>query len=195
MILALDTSTSLGSVALYESGAVLMERTFSGTQRHSTTLFPALAALDLPGRAIEKIMVGLGPGSFSGIRVSLAAAQAVAAVKGAVLVGIASTWSLARQFSEEERLGVFADARRGEIYVTTYCRGQLEKATYLIPAAQIVSESAAMSRAVSAEPLAGISERASPRATDYFTFPETFSEWVYGPHLEPIYLREAVKSA
>jgi len=195
MILAIDTSSSRGSVALGDRHGVVAERTFSGADgrdRHSTTLFPALAEILPPGQPLERIVVGLGPGSFSGIRVALAAAQGLALPGAVPVVGIASAWSVARQHAHVTRLGVFADARRGEYYCTVYAQGRLERASYLIPRAEAENEAAKMTLAVSADPLAAIAAQCAPRAADYLAAdPADYLAAIDGL-LEPIYLREAV---
>ncbi len=193
--LAIDTSSAHGSVALGTADHLAGATAFHGAQRHSTTLFPALAGLNLPGAPLTRIVVGLGPGSFSGIRVALAAAQGLALPGNLPVFGICSAWSVARQLAHVSRLGVFADARRGEYYCTVYAHGVLERATYLIPREQAEEEASKMTLAVSADPLAAIPEQCAPRAADFLALAEEAPELVRAlpPEvLEPIYLREAV---
>lgn len=172
--------------------AVAHEVQFEGRSRHSQTLFPALAQFGLPRLALSRIVVGLGPGSFSGIRVGLAAAYAIAQVQGCPVVGVSSTVSVARQFPEVTRLGIFADARRGQVYVTVYASGRLERDTYLIERSQLEDEMSKMTLAVSAEPSLPVPQTVRPHARDYLSLPEDFPQLQRGPDLEPIYLREAV---
>ena len=190
--LALDTSSSIGSVALGNDKVVVQSIEFAGPQRHSAALFPALVRLGIPRLKLRRIIVGLGPGSFSGIRVSLAAAQGIALVQNIPVIGICSAYSVARQHKEVTRLGVFADAKRREAFCTVYHNGQLEKETYLIPMAEIEEHVSKFTLAVSAEPLPGISTRTYPRAQDLLALPESFADWVTEEKLEPIYLREPV---
>src|SRR3984957_11809161 len=124
--LAIDTSTSLGSVALGNDKVVVQSIEFSGPQRHSASLFPALVRLGIPRLKLRRIIVGLGPGSFSGIRVSLAAAQGIAVVQKIPVIGICSAYSVAAQHKEVTRLGVFADAKRREAFCPVFNRGELE---------------------------------------------------------------------
>src|SRR5271156_5093671 len=188
--LVLETSSSVGSIALGNAQGVEQSIEFRGPQRHSAALFPALARLGLPRLKLRRILVGLGPGSFSGIRVSLAAAQGVALVQGIPVIGICSAYSVAQQHKEVTRLGVFADAKRREAFCTVYHNGELEKETYLIPMAEIEDHASKFTLAVSAEPLPGISTRTYPRAQDLLTLPDSLSDWVAEGPLEPIYLRE-----
>src|SRR5271155_4961446 len=190
--LAFDTSSSIGSIALGNDKVVVQSIEFKGPKRHSASLFPALSRLGIPRLKLRRIIVGLGPGSFSGIRVSLAAAQAIALVQNVPVIGICSAFSIAVQRPEVTRLGVFADAKRREAFCTVFAHGQLEKETYLIPFAELEEHASKFTLAVSAEPLPGISTRAYPRAQDLLTLPDEISGWVTEQPLEPIYLRGPV---
>jgi tRNA threonylcarbamoyl adenosine modification protein YeaZ len=190
--LAFDTSSSVGSIALGNEHIVVQSIEFKGPQRHSAALFPALSRLGIPRLKLRRILVGLGPGSFSGIRVSLAAAQGIALVQGIPVLGIASAYSVALQHKNVTRLGVFADAKRREAFCTAFQNGELEKATYLIPFAEMEEHASKFTLAVSAEPLPGIPQRCHPRARDLLALPENLPGWVTQQPLEPIYLREPV---
>jgi len=190
--LALETSSSLGSVALGNDKVVVQSIEFKGPQRHSAALFPALSRLGIPRLRLRRIIVGLGPGSFSGIRVALAAAQGIALVQRVPVVGIASAYSVAWQHKDVARLGIFADAKRREAFCTAFRNGDLEKATYLIPMAEIEEHARQFTLAVSAEALSGISTQVYPHARDLLALPESLSGWVKDQPLEPIYLREPV---
>ena len=190
--LAIDTSSSIGSIALGNAQVVVQSIEFKGPQRHSAALFPALVRLGIPRLKLRRIIVGIGPGSFSGIRVSLAAAQGIALVQGIPVVGICSAYSVAAQRKEVTRLGVFADAKRREAFCTVFAQGELEKETYLIPMAEIEEHAGKFTLAVSAEPLTGIPARVYPRAQDLLSLPDSLSGWVTQQPLEPIYLREPV---
>ncbi len=192
--LALETSARGGSIALGDGNALREERWHddgaSGKGRPSVALFAALESLGVKNYPIERIVVGLGPGSFSGIRVALAAAQGIALPGNLPVRGICSAWSVARQLAHVTRLGIFADARRGDYYCTIYALGKLEKPPFLIPRGEVETLTAKLTMAVSADPLSGIPERAVPRAADYLSLPPDAPEWTEA--LEPIYLREAV---
>ena len=196
MILAIDTSSSHGSAALGdEAGNVVRAVSFSGQggrERHSTTLFPALEKLELRAVQLTRIIVGLGPGSFSGIRVALAAAQGLALPQRTPIVGVRSCDSVARQLPHVTRLGVFADARRGEYYCTLYALGALERETFLIPRDGVEAMTSKVTLAVSADPLPMIAGQCAPRAGDFLAFPESQLIGPSADGLEPIYLREAV---
>jgi tRNA threonylcarbamoyl adenosine modification protein YeaZ len=190
--LALETSASTGSIALGNDKVVVQAIEFKGPQRHSASLFPALSRLGIPRLKLRRIVVGIGPGSFSGIRVALAAAQGIALAQKIPVVGINSAYSVAVQLKEVTRLGVFADAKRKEAFVTVFKNGELEKDTYLIPFSEIEEHASKFTLAVSAEPLKGIPKRVYPRARDFLTLPDSCPGWVTQSPLEPIYLREPV---
>jgi tRNA threonylcarbamoyl adenosine modification protein YeaZ len=190
--LAIDTSASIGSIALGNDKVVVQSIEFRGPQRHSAALFPALTRLGIPRLKLRRIIVGLGPGSFSGIRVALAAAQGLALVQKVPVVGICSSYSVALQHKEVTRLGVFADAKRREAFCTVFAHGQLELDTYLLPMAEIEEHASKFTLAVSSEVLPGIATRAYPRARDLLALPDSCPGWVTEPPLEPIYLRGPV---
>jgi tRNA threonylcarbamoyladenosine biosynthesis protein TsaB len=188
--LALETSSSRGSIALGNEKIVVQSIDLAPGQRHSATLFPALMRLGLPRLKIRRIIVGIGPGSFSGIRVGIAAAQGIALAQDVPVYGVCSAWSAAVQQPQVTRLGVFADAKRREAFCTAFAHGQIERTTYLLPMAELEDHVSKFTLAVSAEPLVGIETRLFPRARDLLGFPENFSGWVTQQPLEPIYLRE-----
>jgi tRNA threonylcarbamoyl adenosine modification protein YeaZ len=139
---------------------------------------------------LRRIIVGLGPGSFSGIRVGIAAAQGIALVQNVPVLGICSAWSAAVQYPQVTRLGVFADARRREAFCTAFKNGALDRETYLLPMADLEDHVSKFTLAVSSEPLPGIATRVFPRARDLLSFPDGFPGWVTQQPLEPIYLRD-----
>jgi tRNA threonylcarbamoyl adenosine modification protein YeaZ len=190
--LAIDTSSSVGSVALGNAQVVVQAIEFRGPKRHSASLFPALTRLGIPRLKLRRIIVGLGPGSFSGIRVSLAAAQGLALVQNIPVIGICSAYSVALQHPTVTRLGVFADAKRREAFCTVFKTGELERDTYLLPMADLEEHVSKFTLAVSAEPLTGVPVRVYPRARDFLALPDTLPGWVKRQPLEPIYLREPV---
>jgi tRNA threonylcarbamoyladenosine biosynthesis protein TsaB len=102
--LAIDCATEACSVALFEGDDLLAGEFRLLGRGHAEQLVPMIAALPGRGRS-ERIAVDLGPGSFTGIRVGLAAARALALAWGADLVGYTSTRLLA---------AIAGDSRTGE---------------------------------------------------------------------------------
>ena len=114
-VLALECSTAHGSIAL--TGGWRTE--FTTGRGEGGRLFTALAAaMDVvraAGEPLSQIVVGLGPGSYSGVRQAIAAATGLAAATGAPVVGVPSSAALA---VDAERYQAVGDARRGTFYYT-----------------------------------------------------------------------------
>lgn len=191
MILALEMSSSSGSVAVGEPGRIVETRTFAGTSV-SPLLFSSLQDLGLSRLPIHTVIVGLGPGSFSSIRVSIAAAQAIAFSRGARLRSLCSAWSLALQFPDVGRLGVFSDARRGEIYGTLFSFGRLVRPTFVFAKRDLATRVGDLDLAVASEDLGPGLCRAFPRAEDFLRIPEEDPAFSDEPFPEPVYLRGPV---
>lgn len=94
----------------------------AGSPRHATSLLSEVervagAAGGWP--AVDLIAVGLGPGSFTGLRIGIATARGLAAALGLPAAGVCTLDALARGMGEGERL-VVQDARRGELFAALY---------------------------------------------------------------------------
>ena len=163
-------------------------RIFEGA-RHSATLFAALQALRISSLDIRTVVVGVGPGSFSSIRVSVAAAQAIAFSKGARLLSVCSARSLALQFCDVARLGVFSDARRGELYGTLFSFGRMARPTFVFPKDELPARLREVDLALSSEELGSGLQQAFPRAEDFLRLEGEISAFSEDPFPEPIYLR------
>ena len=130
-ILARETSTGRGSVALVREGAVLFHAAFASDRSHNSLLFAPLGealALAVP----DVIVVGSGPGSYSGVRVSLAAAVGISLAHRAPVVGLPSLGA----FDAPERCLVCGDARRGSVFLATLVHGRLQGEPQLVSAAE-----------------------------------------------------------
>ncbi len=110
-VLAFDCAISGLSVAVMRDGACLAQRREEG-RGQSATLLPAIAAVLQVGgvdrRALSMIAVTVGPGSFTGVRVGLAAARGLALALDVPLAGIATTAALLAAAGPDDRLAVAA---------------------------------------------------------------------------------------
>lgn len=132
-ILALDTSMNACSVAVLREDTPLAGRFAPMDRGHAEALFPmiqaVLAEAGLSFSDITKIAVTTGPGSFTGVRVGIAAARAIALALSVPAIGVCSlevmAYGCCRLLPEAERAGGFAvahDARRGEVYAQSFAR-------------------------------------------------------------------------
>jgi tRNA threonylcarbamoyladenosine biosynthesis protein TsaB len=114
-LLAIDTSTNHGSVALLVGGAVRLEETIVADRSHSASLFAVLERARALAPAIDIVAIGLGPGSYAGVRIAIAAAMGFELGLGARLVGLPSVAALETEASRYVAIG---DARRESFYFT-----------------------------------------------------------------------------
>ncbi|MDE2440195.1 MAG: tRNA (adenosine(37)-N6)-threonylcarbamoyltransferase complex dimerization subunit type 1 TsaB [Betaproteobacteria bacterium] len=124
LILALETSTELGSCALWRDGSVV-ERICPEKRPHSETLLPLLRELlsesGLRIGDLDAIAFGVGPGAFTGLRVACGAAQGLAVAGNVPLIPVTSLETMATQLGAERVLALL-DARMGEVYSGRYER-------------------------------------------------------------------------
>jgi tRNA threonylcarbamoyladenosine biosynthesis protein TsaB len=131
--LAFDTVLDTCSAAIWADGAVLASESVAAARGHAELLFPMLArvldkaGLDYP--AIDRIGVTIGPGSFTGVRVGVAAARGLALALGRPAVGISTLEALAATAiardhilaeAPDAKIAAAIDARRGEIYFQVF---------------------------------------------------------------------------
>lgn len=143
-ILALETSTPDGTVALLDGGELLEARLLR-ERAHARDLLPAVEGL-LTRRGVrladlDAIAVGLGPGSFTGLRVAVATALGLARGSGVGIPGIPSFDALAFDALAPGEEGlVAADARSGALYAARYLRRAADVETLLAPVAWSLAE-------------------------------------------------------
>ena len=121
--LAIDTATSQTSVALVSDGKVLWHGSQIGATDHGSVL-PQLVQTALGVSAdIDQVVVGMGPGPFTGLRVGISFAQAFAWARNVPLIGICSLDAIAHGIEIDEFI-VATDARRKEVYWAIYKNGE-----------------------------------------------------------------------
>jgi tRNA threonylcarbamoyl adenosine modification protein YeaZ len=119
--LAIDTSTSRTSVAIIEDGSILWSGHRDGATEHGPAL-PSLVQEGILGFAIDAVVVGMGPGPFTGLRVGIAFAKSFALARGISVRGVCSLDAIAAQVNEKDFI-VTVDARRKEVYWARYKDG------------------------------------------------------------------------
>lgn len=121
--LAFDTATDHLALAVGDldaPGVVLAAQDFPAPRAANTVVLPAaerlLASVALRSGALAAIVVGRGPGSFTGVRIGASTAKGLAHGLGVPLVGFGTLDAIAYRASVEGLLGVVGDAMRGEVY-------------------------------------------------------------------------------
>src|SRR5579864_1995850 len=127
LILAIDTSTGSGSIALLRDSEILAEISAREDNPYSTRLFRDLELLQSRAKfsmkQIDLFAVAAGPGSFTGLRVGLTAVKAWAEVHGKPIAAVSGLEAIAAQGSaNQEVISPFLDARRGHVFGSTYRR-------------------------------------------------------------------------
>jgi len=126
LILAVDTTTPSGSVALLEDETLLGEANVESAATHSARLLRSVDFLvgahgrDI--RAIDAFAVAAGPGSFTGIRIGLGAVKALAFASGRPVAPVSTLLALATKLSADgaRLVAPLLDAKKGEIYAALF---------------------------------------------------------------------------
>ena len=120
-VLAIDTSTSRSCVAIIEGTKVLYSGFRDGATAHGPSL-PALVQEALAVSDVDEVVVGMGPGPFTGLRVGIAFAQSFALALGIPVRGVCSLDAIAAQVTDDDFI-ITVDARRKEVYWARYTNG------------------------------------------------------------------------
>lgn len=127
MLLSISTAHNICSAALIDDDIVIGRRHETVGRGHAERLVPMIGELPGGGRA-DVITVDIGPGSYTGIRVGVAAARALGLAWGVAVGGFTGDAAIAAKvFAEQPTLDcvtIFLDARRGRLFVRTHHRGR-----------------------------------------------------------------------
>lgn len=119
MLLAFDTSSAACTAALFDDDACVARRDEQIGRGHAERLVPMIAEM-LDGRSAQTILVGVGPGSFTGIRVAIAAAHGLSIGWGAELKGMSSLALLAAGAPGESEIAAAVIGGHGELFVQQF---------------------------------------------------------------------------
>ena len=132
MILALDTSTAACTAALFNAEGICLRSADERIGRgHSERLVPMIADL-LAGERADRILVGVGPGSFTGIRVGIAAAHGLSIGWGAEIHGMSSLALIAARVPGDDAVAAVMSGGHGELFVQQFGRNPLAPASPLL---------------------------------------------------------------
>jgi tRNA threonylcarbamoyl adenosine modification protein YeaZ len=120
-VLAIDTSTSRSCVAIIDGSKLLYSGYRDGATAHGPSL-PALVQEALAVSDVDEVVVGMGPGPFTGLRVGIAFAQSFALAREIPVRGVCSLDAIAAQVTEKDFI-ITVDARRKEVYWAHYTNG------------------------------------------------------------------------
>jgi tRNA threonylcarbamoyladenosine biosynthesis protein TsaB len=195
-ILALEFSSARRSVALARGGEVLAEA-FEQTAERGTKVFglieQVLGAAKISRVEIDAVAVGLGPGSYTGIRAAIAVAQGWQLARGAKLLGVSSIEALAAQAQQERFFGLVnlaVDAQRKEFYLSTWRISETERVE--ISPLRIVAAEEIEKLGRDGEIYAGpeMARGLFPAAAAIARLARGRTDFAAGETLEPIYLRQ-----
>ena len=120
-ILGIDTSTPIGSVALIDDDNLVAEHTLNIVQAHSSRLMPAIDTVlkwgDITAADLDGCAVGVGPGSFTGVRIGVATIKSLCYALDKPIIGVSTLEAVA--YNLRWTNGVICplfDARRSEVY-------------------------------------------------------------------------------
>jgi tRNA threonylcarbamoyladenosine biosynthesis protein TsaB len=132
-VLAFDTSAQVTSLAICQGPRVLIEQHLPADNRHAETLLPSLKDMlqevQLTLEQLDVIGVGVGPGSFTGVRVGVATAKGLGLSLQKPVIPVISLDALAheaQQRSRAPRIAACLDAFKGELFCAVYTRGSRE---------------------------------------------------------------------
>lgn len=149
IVLGFDTATSATAVALLDSekpvGAGERRHDPAGGERpqHSSLLLALahelLEEAGITFAAVDRIAVGLGPGGFTGLRIGVSTARALAQAAGAQIAGVSTLQALAAAAEPRPEQGVLAivDARRGEVFAAGWRAGEQVLGPVAVAPAQV----------------------------------------------------------
>ena len=188
-ILALELSSALGSIAFFEAETEVFAVEFANNRRDSGLFFEALQRCRESCGDSDRIVVGLGPGSYAGTRIAIGAAIGLGAATGAQLRGLPSFCAMPTSDAE---FTVIGDARRKSFYYARVAGRRCVEGPVLLAEAEVQAQLATASQVFATEPLPSFPQAviAFPSAAILARLARAEHEDMVHEPLEPIYLRE-----
>lgn len=119
-VLGIDTSTKTTAIGLIEDGEVLCDYNLTGRVAHSESVTDMIHEIfkkfEFSLSDIDLIAVGLGPGSFTGLRIGITIAKVMAFALDKEIIGVSSL--VANSMSDDGLVSTIVDARRGNVYAS-----------------------------------------------------------------------------
>ncbi len=138
--LILETSGRIGQVGLARGDVLVRVAMLDATRRHardlSSTVSRLLAEEGVTPRELAGIIVGVGPGGYTGLRVGVMSAKALAYAAGCPLIAVPTFHAIAHQSPACQRLWVLADALQGAIYFQRFEGGSPIDELQIVPASE-----------------------------------------------------------
>jgi tRNA threonylcarbamoyladenosine biosynthesis protein TsaB len=125
-VIGIETSSRRGSVALVEEGRPVLFGSHEQLNAHAEAILPIvhrlMAEAGWPRTSLDRVAVGIGPGSFTGLRVGIALAQGIALGLGIPVVGVGSLQAMAAAVPVRDTRSrcPLLDARRNEVFAALY---------------------------------------------------------------------------
>jgi len=200
-ILALEFSSPQRSVAIARDGNVLAEASETGGRNTAAfgMIKKVLAETKIAREEIDAIAVGLGPGSYTGIRAAISVAQGWQLARGIKLIGVSGVEAVAAQAQAEKifgRVNVAIDAQRGEFYLAAFeiaADGWKEiEPLKIVPLAEVQARANAKEILIGPEVVKWFPGGPTifPRAAMLAQLAARRDDFAAGEKLEPVYLRE-----
>jgi len=152
LTLGVDTSEPLGGVALYEEGHLAESRMMDTPLSHAECLFPLIESIletcGIERTEIHRVSINRGPGSFTGLRIGLAAMKGFCQSTGIPLVGVDGTEVYRQLVSDEQRVCVVLASRRDLYYARWFSGTRPKGDTEVVREADLVSRLSRETRAL-----------------------------------------------
>lgn len=143
-ILAVDTSSTICSVAILENDKLIDKNELNNGKTHSENLMPLLDELlkknNIDIKEIQLIAVCVGPGSFTGIRIGVASIKPIAQVLNIKVASVTSLETLARSVQNSETIVSLIDARNNQVYCGIFDDEYNKKEEYLADDINVIIE-------------------------------------------------------